>query len=204
MSLSQNHHRVWSPTHRRVVKEERKAANRDRVDHQACSMLQYIDVIANLLIMGNYSNELRRKLLEPTIFFNLYTKPPKNSGSESMALERFKSVNLNKKLNYENTSISRWQVNLSVEKRPPKTQRRAEYGIRLSDHNVKKQSQHKQYNCPCNVYFYLGNSAGYSVASYLDLAMHHSKFRSRNDWTCSSRALNLWFRYFPSNRLWFN
>ena len=50
---------VQSPTHRRAIKEENKVANRDWVDHQACSLLQYINVIANLYIMGNYFNELR-------------------------------------------------------------------------------------------------------------------------------------------------
>ena len=56
--LSQNHHRVLSLTHRPAIKEESKVANRDWVDHQACSLLQYINVIANLFIMGNYFNEL--------------------------------------------------------------------------------------------------------------------------------------------------
>ena len=66
------------------LKEESKVANRDLVDHQAFSLLQYINVIANLFIMGNYFNELRRKKqLEPTIFLKLYTKSPQNSGSES-------------------------------------------------------------------------------------------------------------------------
>ena len=60
-SLSRDRHRVWSPTHRRAIKEESKAANHDRVDHQACSLLQYINVLANLFIMGNYFNELRWK-----------------------------------------------------------------------------------------------------------------------------------------------
>ena len=45
-SWSRNHHRVWSPTHRRAIKEESKVANRDWVDHEACSLLQYINVIA--------------------------------------------------------------------------------------------------------------------------------------------------------------
>ena len=58
-SLSRNHHIVCSPTHRRAIKEESKVANRDWVDHQACSLLQYINVIANLFIMRNYFNELR-------------------------------------------------------------------------------------------------------------------------------------------------
>ena len=52
-SLSRTRHRVWSPTHRRAIKEESKVANRDWVDHQACSLFQYINVIANLFIMGN-------------------------------------------------------------------------------------------------------------------------------------------------------
>ena len=57
-SLSRNHHRVFIPTHRRAIKEESKVANRDWVDHQACSLLQYINIIANLFIMGKYFNEL--------------------------------------------------------------------------------------------------------------------------------------------------
>ena len=63
MSLSRIHHRVWSPTHRRAIKEESKVAYRDWVDHQPCSLLQYINVIANLFIMGNYFNELRWKII---------------------------------------------------------------------------------------------------------------------------------------------
>ena len=47
----------------RAIKEESKVANRDWVDHQACRLLQYINVIANLFIMGNYFNELRRKII---------------------------------------------------------------------------------------------------------------------------------------------
>ena len=62
-SLSRNHRRVWSPTHRRTIKEESKVANPDWVDLQACSLLQYINVIANLFIMGNYFNELRWKFI---------------------------------------------------------------------------------------------------------------------------------------------
>ena len=58
-SLSRNNHRVWSPTHRRAIKEESKVANHDWVDHQACSLLNYNNVIANLFIMGNYFHELR-------------------------------------------------------------------------------------------------------------------------------------------------
>ena len=42
------------------VKQESKVANCDWVDHQACSLLQYINVIANLFIMGNYFNELQK------------------------------------------------------------------------------------------------------------------------------------------------
>ena len=42
-----------------IVKEEKKVANRDWVDHQACSLLQYMNGLTNLLIMGNYLNKLR-------------------------------------------------------------------------------------------------------------------------------------------------
>ena len=63
MSLSRNRHRIWSPTNRRAIKGESKIANRDWVDHQACSLLEYINVIANLFIMGNYFNELRWKII---------------------------------------------------------------------------------------------------------------------------------------------
>ena len=38
------------------MKKESKVANRDWVDHQVCSLLQSINVIANLFIMGNYLN----------------------------------------------------------------------------------------------------------------------------------------------------
>ena len=41
------------------VKEESQVINREWVDNQACSLLQYINVIANLFIMGNYFNKLR-------------------------------------------------------------------------------------------------------------------------------------------------
>ena len=57
----------WSPTMWHAIKEEIKVTNRDRVDYQACSLLLYINVIANLFkanlfIIGNYFNELRWKL----------------------------------------------------------------------------------------------------------------------------------------------
>ena len=38
-------------THRRAIEEESKVANRDLVDHQARSLLQYIYVIANFCTM---------------------------------------------------------------------------------------------------------------------------------------------------------
>ena len=75
-SLSRKRHRVWSPTHRRAIKEETKVANRDEVDNQACSRLQYINNIANLFIMENYFNEMRLKIIKGPLFFNLYTKSP--------------------------------------------------------------------------------------------------------------------------------
>ena len=45
------------------MNEESKDADSDWVDHQACSLLQYINVIAYLFIMGNYYNELRWKII---------------------------------------------------------------------------------------------------------------------------------------------
>ena len=62
-SLSRSCHRVWSPTHRRAIKEESKVANGDWVDHQARSLMQYINVIANLFVMGDYFNKLRWKII---------------------------------------------------------------------------------------------------------------------------------------------
>ena len=51
-SSSLNLHRVWSPTNQRAIKEESKVANRNWIDHQTCSLLQYINVIANLFYNG--------------------------------------------------------------------------------------------------------------------------------------------------------
>ena len=50
-SEPQNRHRVWGPTHQRAIKMERKVAKRDWVDHQACSLLQFINIITIFLIM---------------------------------------------------------------------------------------------------------------------------------------------------------
>ena len=47
----------------RAIKEESKVANSDWFGQQACSLLQYINVIANLFIIGNYCNELRWKVI---------------------------------------------------------------------------------------------------------------------------------------------
>ena len=58
-SLGRNCHRVGSPPHRRAIKEESKVANLAWVDHQACSMLQYINVTVI---------NCAKKLLEPTIY----------------------------------------------------------------------------------------------------------------------------------------
>ena len=46
-------------SHWRAIKEKSKVANRELVDHQACSLMQYINVIANLFKIGIYFNELR-------------------------------------------------------------------------------------------------------------------------------------------------
>ena len=46
-------------THQRAIKEESKVNNRDLVDRQECSLLQLINNIANIFIMGYYFNKLR-------------------------------------------------------------------------------------------------------------------------------------------------
>ena len=45
-----------------TIIEESKIANHDWIDHQARSLLQYITVIINLLIMRIFSNRMRLKL----------------------------------------------------------------------------------------------------------------------------------------------
>ena len=91
-SLSRNHHKVWSPTHRRAIKEESKVANRDWVDHQACSLLQYINIIANLFIMGNYFNELHWKIIRANNLLQfIYQVTIDLRFWKSLAQERFKS-----------------------------------------------------------------------------------------------------------------
>ena len=52
-TLSRNCHRLEStppPPPPRAIKEESIVANRDWADHQACSMLQYIHVIADIKV----------------------------------------------------------------------------------------------------------------------------------------------------------
>ena len=48
-------------TIRHAIKEESEVANRDLADYQACSFLQYINVITNFLIMRNYFSKLRQQ-----------------------------------------------------------------------------------------------------------------------------------------------
>ena len=89
--LSRNRNRVYRPTHRRAIKEESKVANRDWVDHQACSLLQYINVIANLFIMGSYFNELRRKIIRANNLLQfIYQVTIEFRFRKSLAQERFK------------------------------------------------------------------------------------------------------------------
>ena len=91
-SLSRIHYWVWSPTHRRAIKEESKVANRAWVDHQAYSLLQYINVIANLFIMGNYFNELRWKIIRANNLLQfIHQVTIEIRFRKSLAEERFKS-----------------------------------------------------------------------------------------------------------------
>ena len=96
-SSSRNHHRVWSQIHRRAIKEESKVANRDWVDHQACSLLQYINVIANLFIMGNHFNELRWKIIRANNLLQfIHQVTIEIRFRKSLAQESFKSNLCNK------------------------------------------------------------------------------------------------------------
>ena len=90
--LSRNHHRVWSLTHRRAIKEKTKVANRVRVDHQACSLLQWINVKANLSIIGNYFNELPWKIIRGNnLIQRIHKVTIEFRFRKSLAQERFKS-----------------------------------------------------------------------------------------------------------------
>ena len=103
-SLSRNRHKVWSLTHWHAIKEESKVYNRDWVDHQACSLLQYINVIANLFIMGNYFNELRWKIIRANNLLQfIHQITIEFRFRKSLAQERFKS---NLEFRYQNCSKS--------------------------------------------------------------------------------------------------
>ena len=85
--------KLWfTATHRRAIKEESKVANRDWVDHQACSLLQCINVIANLFIIGNYFNELRWKIIRANNLLQLIHQVTiEIRFRKSLAQKRFKS-----------------------------------------------------------------------------------------------------------------
>ena len=70
--VCQNRHRVWGPTRRRAIKEESKVGNHIWVDHQACSLSQYIIVITNMFYNEKLFNKLRWKVISANIFF-VYT-----------------------------------------------------------------------------------------------------------------------------------
>ena len=91
-SLSRNCHRVWSQTHQRAIKEENKVANRDWVDHQAGSLLQYANVKANIFIMGNYFKELLYKIIGTIILLQfIHQVTIEFRFRKSVAQERFNS-----------------------------------------------------------------------------------------------------------------
>ena len=48
-------------------------ASRDWVDHQACNLLQYINVITKCFLMRNYFNELRSKFIRANNFVQIMT-----------------------------------------------------------------------------------------------------------------------------------
>ena len=51
-----NRHKIRGPTCQRAIKEENKVANCDLVDHQACSLLQYNNVISRLCYKYNLTD----------------------------------------------------------------------------------------------------------------------------------------------------
>ena len=56
---------------RRAIKEESKVAEREGVDYQVCSLLQYINVTDNLFKIRNYFKKTAlKKVSEATIYFN--------------------------------------------------------------------------------------------------------------------------------------
>ena len=90
--LSRNRHNVWSPTHWRAIKEESKVANRGWVEHQACSLLQYINVIANLFIIGSYFIKLSWKIMRDNNLIQfIHQVTTEFRFGKSLAQERFKS-----------------------------------------------------------------------------------------------------------------
>ena len=108
-SLSRSHHIVWSPTHQRAIKQESKVANRDWVNHQACRLLQYINVIANLLIMGNYFSELRWKIFWVNNLLQfIHQVTIEIRFRKSLTQERFKS-NLEFRNQFIVSSIKIWK-----------------------------------------------------------------------------------------------
>ena len=93
-----------SPTHRRAIKEESNVANHEWVEHQACSMLQYINVIASLFIMGIYFNKLSCiKIKANNLFQFIHQVTIKFRFRKSLAQERLKS-NLEFSWNLDNKS----------------------------------------------------------------------------------------------------
>ena len=74
------------------MKEESTIANRDRVDHQACSLLQYINVKVDILKIGNYFNELRWKIIRANNLLQfIHQVIIEFRFRKSLAQERFKS-----------------------------------------------------------------------------------------------------------------
>ena len=55
LALCWGYHRVWTPTHRRAIKEDSKVFNRDWVNHQACRLPQHIYIIAYTFISHKFS-----------------------------------------------------------------------------------------------------------------------------------------------------
>lgn len=68
MFLRWNRHIILGPTHRCAIKEGSKVANRDWVNHHACSLFNYIYVVPNLNISMYDFTKLGTKVITSMYF----------------------------------------------------------------------------------------------------------------------------------------
>ena len=88
---SRNCHIVQRLTHRSAIKVVSKVANHELVDQQACSLLQYINVIANIFIMRNYLINCAEKNRANNLLQCIHQVTIELGFRNSLTQERFKS-----------------------------------------------------------------------------------------------------------------